>query len=258
MPCVQSPPFLSSSSLLVASQKMKTCVPYAMNAPMNGLSRKFEEIKNTPMENIPNKLWEMCPEPVRKFPWKETRERIIKHTYVKDVPIKLWEMCPEPVRNFPWKKARKRVVERFFHLILDAIKWLGITILVVTFFMEASYCVAQNKELIMTIALITGGVFAEILKETSIELELPQINKEGDFPQHLLIIMSVFSLIKILGPFYPYWARIILPHLANGVLCRTIWLGKDYFFQNSSQTTEEENNPGGDSESAIGAKTADS
>ncbi|GLJ27308.1 hypothetical protein SUGI_0535990 [Cryptomeria japonica] len=251
-------PLLSSSSLSIGSQKIKIRVPYAMNTPLEGLSGKFEERKNTPMENLPNKLWDMCPEPVRKYPWKEACERVMKNTQMEDTPAKLREICPEPVKKFPWKKACERVINRLFLLIEDVAKQFGIPILVVTFFMEASYCIAQNKELFIPIALFAGGVFAEVLNETSIELKLPQNYKEGDLPRNVLIIISFFSLIKIIGPFYPYWARIILPHFANGGLCRTIWLAKDYLTKNLSQTIEALNHSGGDSRSDIGAEMADS
>lgn len=43
-------------------------------------------------------------------------------------------------------------------------------------------------------------------------------------PWHLIAIGIFFTLLKLPGPYYPYWGRIFIPHLANGALWRTLWL----------------------------------
>lgn len=203
---VQKGSFSSSSSLSFVSRNLKIRLQSATNTPIKDLSSELQETENIHLENT---------------------------------PIKLWEVCPEPVRNFPWKKAGERVIHNLFQPILGVAKRLLIPILAVTFFMEASYCVAQNKELFIPFGLLAGCVFAEILKETAIELS--QNLKEGGFPWHLLAIALIFSFMKVLGPFYPYWGRILLPHFANGGLWQTIWLTRNWH-KNQSQTTEVESN----------------
>ena len=47
--------------------------------------------------------------------------------------------------------------------------------------------------------------------------------QEAEVPWHLIAIAIFFTLIKLPGPYYPYWGRIIIPHFVNGVLLRTIW-----------------------------------
>ncbi|KAG5076169.1 hypothetical protein JHK82_054864 [Glycine max] len=46
--------------------------------------------------------------------------------------------------------------------------------------------------------------------------------KDSEVPWHLIAIAIFFTLIKLPGPYYPYWVRIIIPHFANGVLLRTL------------------------------------
>jgi len=206
MPHVQRGSLSSSSSLSFVSRNLKIRLPSATNTPTKDLSSELQETENIHVENT---------------------------------PIKLWEVCPEPVRKFPWKKAGERVIHHLFQPILGVAKRLLIPILTVTFLMEASYCIAQNKELFIPIGLLAGSVFAEILKETAVELS--QNLKEGGFPWHLLAMALIFSLIKFLGPFYPYWGGILLPHFANGGLWQTIWLTRNWH-KNQSQTTEVERN----------------
>lgn len=47
--------------------------------------------------------------------------------------------------------------------------------------------------------------------------------QDAQVPWHLIAIAIVFTLIKLPGPYYPYWGRILIPHFANGVLLRALW-----------------------------------
>ncbi|CAI8606071.1 unnamed protein product [Vicia faba] len=53
-----------------------------------------------------------------------------------------------------------------------------------------------------------------------------ELMKHGDaeVPWHLIAIAIFFTLIKLPGPYYPYWGRILIPQFANGVLLRALWL----------------------------------
>lgn len=202
MPHVQRGSLSSSSSLSFVSRNLKIRLLHATNTPTKDLSSELQETENVDMDNT---------------------------------PIKLLEICPEPVRRFPWKKAVWRVIQRLFQPILGVAKQLLIPILAVTFLMDVYYSIAQNKEIFIPIGMLAGCVFAEILKETAVELF--QNFKEGGFPWHLLAMALIFSLIKVSGPYYPYWGRIFLPHFANGGLWQTIWLTRNWH-KNQSQTTE--------------------
>ena len=47
--------------------------------------------------------------------------------------------------------------------------------------------------------------------------------QDAEVPWHLIAIAIFFTLIKLPGPYYPYWGRIFIPHFANGALLRTLW-----------------------------------
>lgn len=47
--------------------------------------------------------------------------------------------------------------------------------------------------------------------------------QEAEVPWHLIAVAIFFTLIKLPGPYYPYWGRILIPHIANGGLLRTLW-----------------------------------
>lgn len=47
--------------------------------------------------------------------------------------------------------------------------------------------------------------------------------QDAEVPWHLIGIAILFTLIKLPGPYYPYWGRILIPHFTNGALLRTIW-----------------------------------
>ncbi|KAF9590643.1 hypothetical protein IFM89_035961 [Coptis chinensis] len=46
---------------------------------------------------------------------------------------------------------------------------------------------------------------------------------EGEFPWHLVSVAFFLILLKLPGPYYPYWGRIFIPHFVNGGLLRTLW-----------------------------------
>lgn len=47
--------------------------------------------------------------------------------------------------------------------------------------------------------------------------------QQAEVPWHLVAVAIFFTLIKLPGPYYPYWGRILIPHIANGGLLRTLW-----------------------------------
>lgn len=51
----------------------------------------------------------------------------------------------------------------------------------------------------------------------------PPFFQDLEVPWHLITIAIFFTLIKLPGPYYPYWGRIFIPHMANGGLFRTLW-----------------------------------
>lgn len=47
--------------------------------------------------------------------------------------------------------------------------------------------------------------------------------QDAEVPWHLIAIGIFFTVIKLPGPYYPYWGRLFIPHFANGALWRTLW-----------------------------------
>ncbi|KAJ0077567.1 hypothetical protein Patl1_36223 [Pistacia atlantica] len=88
-------------------------------------------------------------------------------------------------------------------------------------FCEMSYCAHEKKLFFVPVPLLIGMVIADILRETT--LEISPLLKDAEVPWHLIAIAIFFTLLKLPGPYYPYWGRIFIPHFANGVLLRTLW-----------------------------------
>lgn len=138
-----------------------------------------------------------------------------------DKAQKLWDSSPEPVKKFPWNKALDNFIQLILDLILAVIKYLAVPVFAVTSLSEMSYCAHERKLVLVPLPLLFGVAVAGILNETALELS-PRL-RDAEVPWHLIAIAIFFTLIKLPGPYYPYWGRIIIPHFANGVLLRTIW-----------------------------------
>ncbi|XP_022763337.1 uncharacterized protein LOC111308913 isoform X2 [Durio zibethinus] len=134
---------------------------------------------------------------------------------------RLWDSTPQPVKRFPWNRALDNFVQLILDLILAVVKYLSLPLLAVSSLSEMSYCAHERKLTIIPVPLLIGFVLAGVLKETA--LELSPLLKDAVVPWHLIAIAIFFTLIKLPGPYYPYWGRIFIPHFANGALWRTLW-----------------------------------
>ncbi|KAL4588758.1 hypothetical protein LXL04_001653 [Taraxacum kok-saghyz] len=134
---------------------------------------------------------------------------------------KLWDNSPQEVKSFPWT----RVLENFTQLIIDIIlvvtQYLYIPVMAITSVSEMSYCAHERKLAIIPLPILIGVAIAGVLKNRA--LKLSPLFKDAKVPWHLYANMLFFTLIKLPGPFYPYWGRIFIPHFANGGLFRTLW-----------------------------------
>ncbi|CAK9315825.1 unnamed protein product [Citrullus colocynthis] len=133
----------------------------------------------------------------------------------------LWDSSPEPVKCFPWNEALDNFIQLIADLILMVVKYLCVPLLIVTSLSEMSYCAHEKKLLIVPFPFIIGFSIAEVMRQTA--LSLSPILKDLEVPWHLITIAIFFTLIKLPGPYYPYWGRIFIPHMANGGLFRTLW-----------------------------------
>ncbi|PIA48438.1 hypothetical protein AQUCO_01400790v1 [Aquilegia coerulea] len=134
---------------------------------------------------------------------------------------KVWASLPQPVKSFPWTEALENFLEFILGLVYAVAKYLSVPLLALTSLSEMSYCAHERKMRLIPIPLLVGIAMAGIFRDTTLEL-YPQL-KEGDFPRHLLAVAAVFIMLKLPGPYYPYWGRIFIPHFANGGLLRSLW-----------------------------------
>ncbi|CAJ1932803.1 unnamed protein product [Sphenostylis stenocarpa] len=145
----------------------------------------------------------------------------IKLDQLIDKAWKLWDSSPEPVKIFPWNKALDNFIQFILDLILVVVKFLAVPVFAVTSLSEMSYCAHERKLFLVPLPVLFGVAVAGFLKETALELS-PRL-KDAEVPWHLIAIAIFFTLVKLPGPYYPYWGRIIIPHFANGALLRTLW-----------------------------------
>ncbi|CAI0406856.1 unnamed protein product [Linum tenue] len=134
---------------------------------------------------------------------------------------KLWGSCPEPVRSFPWNTAFNNFIQLLLDLTVTVVKYLTVPLLLITTLSEMSYCAHHKKLVLVTFPLLIGFAVAGFLRDSA--LELSPLLKDAEVPWHLIAIAALFALIKLPGPYYPFWGRIFIPHMANGVLWRTLW-----------------------------------
>ncbi|XP_009625015.1 uncharacterized protein LOC107766206 [Nicotiana tabacum] len=134
---------------------------------------------------------------------------------------KLWDSTPTPVKSFPWNRALDNFVQLILDIVLIVTKYLYVPVLVVTSISELSYCAHERKLYITLFPFLVGVAIAGILKSAALESS-PSL-KNAEVPWHLIAIGFFFTLLKLPGPYYPYWGRIFIPHFANGALFRTLW-----------------------------------
>ncbi|CAH2036240.1 unnamed protein product [Thlaspi arvense] len=133
----------------------------------------------------------------------------------------VWNSSPQPIKEFPWDKAFENFIQLVLDLTISVVKFLFVPILAVSSISEMSYCAHERKLALVPFPLLIGVVLGGILQGTFLKIS-PRL-KEADVPWHLIAMMMVFTLIKLPGPYYPYWGRLFVPHFANGVLVRSLW-----------------------------------
>ncbi|KAL6012541.1 hypothetical protein ACLOJK_003030 [Asimina triloba] len=132
-----------------------------------------------------------------------------------------WESLPQPIKSFPWTKTLTKFALIILKLTCAVTKYLFVPWFAVSSLSEMSYCAQERKMILIPVPLLAGFAIAGVLKDTALELS-PNV-KEEEFPWHLLVMAVFFMLLKLPGPYYPYWLRIFIPHFANGGLWRTLW-----------------------------------
>ncbi|XWS67986.1 hypothetical protein CRYUN_Cryun04dG0051500 [Craigia yunnanensis] len=145
----------------------------------------------------------------------------INFDHIIEKARRLRDSSPLPMKRFPWNRALENFVQLILDLIMAVVKYLSLPLLAVSSLSEMSYCAHERKLTIIPVPLLVGFVLAGFLKETS--MELSPLLKDAEVPWHLIAIAIFFTLIKLPGPYYPYWGRIFIPHFANGALLRTLW-----------------------------------
>lgn len=141
--------------------------------------------------------------------------------HLMDKARNLWDSSPQPVKSFPWNRALENFIQLILDLVLSVIKYISVPLLAVSSISEMSYCAHERKLFFIPFPLIIGMAVAGVLKEAA--LELSPLLKDAEVPWHLIAIAVLFTLLKLPGPYYPYWGRIFIPLFANGALLRCLW-----------------------------------
>lgn len=134
---------------------------------------------------------------------------------------KLWDSSPQPVKSFPWNRALENFIQLILDLFVAVVKYLSVPLLAVSSLSEMSYCAHEKKLFLVPVPLLIGMAITDLLRETV--LDLSPLLKDAEVPWHLIAIAIFFALLKLPGPYYPYWGRLFVPHFANGALLRTLW-----------------------------------
>ncbi|KAL8242506.1 hypothetical protein R6Q59_012808 [Mikania micrantha] len=134
---------------------------------------------------------------------------------------KLWDNSPQEVKSFPWTTTLENFTQLIIDIILVVTRYLYLPVMLITSVSEMSYCAHERKLALIPIPILIGVVVAGILRNRALKLS-PYL-MDAKVPWHLYVNMLFFTLIKLPGPYYPYWGRIFIPHFANGGLFRTLW-----------------------------------
>ncbi|ESQ30536.1 hypothetical protein EUTSA_v10011746mg [Eutrema salsugineum] len=133
----------------------------------------------------------------------------------------VWNNSPQFIKEFPWNKAFENFIQLVLDLTISVVKFLFVPVLAVSSISEMSYCAHERKLALVPFPLVIGVLVGGFLQGTALKIS-PRL-KEAEVPWHLIAMMMLFTLIKLPGPYYPYWGRLFVPHFANGVLFRALW-----------------------------------
>ncbi|KAL2537399.1 embryo defective [Forsythia ovata] len=145
----------------------------------------------------------------------------LRFGHIIDKSRKLWDNAPQPVKSFPWKKASGNFIQLILGLVLAVVKYLSVPVFTITSISEMSYCAHEKKLYLVPLPFLVGVAVAGVLREAAVASS-PSL-KNAEVPWHLIAVAIFFTLLKLPGPYYPYWGRIFIPHFANGGLLRTLW-----------------------------------
>lgn len=144
-------------------------------------------------------------------------------SHIMDKARTTWDSSPQPIKSFPWNKAFDNFIQLNHDLFFTVIKYLSIPLFIICSISEMSYCAHERKLFLVPLSLLIGSVVAGVLRDAALESSPYLKTHHAAVPWHLISMLIFFALLKCPGPYYPYWGRITIPHLANGVLLRTLW-----------------------------------
>uniref|UniRef100_A0A7N0ZXP2 Uncharacterized protein n=1 Tax=Kalanchoe fedtschenkoi TaxID=63787 RepID=A0A7N0ZXP2_KALFE len=162
-------------------------------------------------------------------------DKKIAFTHLKEKVREIWGRFPQPVKIFPWNRAADHFIQLILDLVLAVVKYLSVPLLAVTSLSELSYCAHERKLFLTPVPLLIGVFLAGVLKETLFDLS--PLLREAEVPWHLFAIAVIFTLLKLPGPYYPYWGRIFILNMANGALLRTLWFAFECYYRKPRKTS---------------------
>lgn len=129
------------------------------------------------------------------------------------------------VRTFPWEKVYGRFSQRVLSLVWITTKWLAIPVLVLSAVSELLYTLSAGKEIFIPLGLLIGVMLAKIVGNASLDILKELQDVRSAWP--LVVLGMFFVLLKLPGPYYPSWAAVFFPHVANAGLVQTAFLFRE-------------------------------
>ncbi|OAY63647.1 hypothetical protein ACMD2_16018 [Ananas comosus] len=161
--------------------------------------------------------------------------------YVDNLSKRLVSTLPEPIKVFPWKEAKNKVLEQLLVVGEKALKWSLIVLFVVSAALDLYLAISRDRELLIPLGLFVGIALADFLTE-SLHALFQKTTQDGESPRHLVSIGSFFALVKIISLSLKLPGRVLLSHVGNGGLMQVLWsankMRKNDNFEESNGVSE--------------------
>ncbi|KAJ3706055.1 hypothetical protein LUZ61_009760 [Rhynchospora tenuis] len=143
------------------------------------------------------------------------------HSDIVGYTRKVFDKLPQPIKTFPWSEALSIFQSLVLGLVSTVTKYIGLPLLAISSLSEMAYCSTEGKMGFVPVAFLFGFGLVAAFNNRRFKF-FPSLKEEGK-PWHLVAVASFFLLLKLLGPYCPYFLRLSVPHFANGGLWCTVW-----------------------------------
>lgn len=136
------------------------------------------------------------------------------------------EKTVDAFRSYPWERLCWRFLQRTSDLAWTATKWLAIPVFALSIISELIYTLSMRKDICIPLGILCGVLFAKVVGNASLDV-MKELQQDGRAAWPLMLLGLFFLLLKLPGPYYPSWAAVFIPHVANAGLVKTALLFRD-------------------------------